>query len=370
MIWRSIQYEWPQAGLLLIFAVLIAWAWYRLNLYRANKLAGLADEKLLNAILEKREPVYFWLKVGLCCLVWMGGILALMQPKGNERYVSNGVPLHSAEGVHRKKMAEVVLLIDASASMNVKDVHAGLSRENAAKQIAEAIISKMEGENISLYAFTSALIQQVPSTTDYLFARLMLRQLRVNQDETSGTDLKQALEVVRLDYFKNPLKPKVLILLSDGGDTHYESLVGQERQDAISGIVEPLKDIEEQNITAYVVGMGSLEGGIVPEVDFEGHTVHSSLEEDLLRRISVAGNGEYFSANEMSTEEIAHKIAEVISLKSGEGQPIPLHDLGGERSPVYDLYFQIPLGMAMAALILFLTIPDTRRRKHAYNEAQ
>jgi Ca-activated chloride channel homolog len=372
MIWRAIQFDWPSASILLPFIVGIAWTLFFLYHNRQKKLRAFAQPSVLNVVVEKREPIIFWIKVFLYCVAWLCGVLALMQPKGNERYVStapNGqVTVKKQEQTTknnlRRKAHDVIFLIDASASMQIADI-SEKTRLDASKEIVDDVIRRLKGETVALFAFTSATMQIVPSTLDYLFTRLMLQQIDINEGETEGTDIKQALAYLRKIYFaKTSSKTKTLIILSDGGDTRLMGLSSDKLKQAIADIVSPIADAEEKNLRVFVVGLGSAQGKDVPGISFQGHPVISTLEEPLLRKLSRAGRGDLFSVGTMTPFQISQTLQQHIAQdESFIDASVSLTPPDrGDETRVYDLYFQIPLGIAILALMGCLLIPDTIKR--------
>lgn len=358
MIWRSISYDWPSLSLLLFIVPFVAWAFVELYRFRQTKLQAFADKHILNVLVENRFGVSFWTKVALLCLVLICSILSLMQPKGNQRYIQQNDSLKVLKSM-RKQMHEVIFLFDASASMDVKDV-SGRTRLAAAKEIADDIVSHLDGENVALFAFAATTIQIVPMTADYLFTRLMIRQLEINEGE--NTNLKQALETVNEQFFlhSSPI-PKTLILLTDGGDTLYESLDVQTQVDALNKILQPISNANDKNMRIIVVGLGTKKGGVVPNVQFNGLPVHSSLDQKVLKRISTASKGRLFLIEEQTAMEIAQEISADIAKRAKYEQSDQSER--GARLDVYDMYFQYPLGIALLALVLYMLIPDTRKIK-------
>ena len=130
MTWRSLQYDWPTAAWLIPIVILIAWAFIGLYRYRERHLNLFAEKSMWRSVMQNRLPVIFWVKVVLCGLVWLFGVIAIMQPKGNERYAaSNGDSQSSgslSKQIVRKPMKNVSLLVDASASMGITDMGGGL----------------------------------------------------------------------------------------------------------------------------------------------------------------------------------------------------------------------------------------------------
>lgn len=371
MIFRALQFDFPSAAWLLFLVIGIAVSFFYIYHYRKNKLQAFAEQSVLDAVVVKREPVIFCVKSFLYFVVWICGVFALMGPKGNEQYVSSLPNGHAAtvkknvleKTLLRRNTHEVIFLIDASASMEVADV-SGRTRLEVAKEIVDDAVRHLKGENVSLYAFTSATVQVVPSTLDYLFMRLMLQQIKINEDETEGTNIKQALDFLRQQYFaKVSPKTKTLIILSDGGDTRLEGLGLEERKQAIEEIISPVADAGEKNLHVFSVGLGSAQGKEVPGVLYHGHPINSSLEVPLLHKLSLIGKGELFIAGEKTPFQISRALNQNIAQEESfvdATVDLPPSDMGEEVN-VYDFYFQYPLAMAIAALMGCLLIPDTRK---------
>jgi len=329
-----------------------------------------AHKSILDAVVVKREPIIFWMKVLLFCLAWICAVIAMMGPKGNERYAagSNSGQKVDAKSTHktvlRKKAHEIIFLVDASASMKISDV-SGKSRLEASKEIVDDVIRNLKGENVSLYAFTSVTIQIIPSTLDYLFTRLMLRQIEINEGETEGTDIKQALEFLKnQNLSQSKDKTTTLIVLSDGGDTSLEGLTGDAKNQKIIEIVSPMADVQKLNTRIYTVGLGSTQGSKIPDVMFKGQPVTSSVEGQLLRKLSAAGHGDYFGVVELTPFQISRKLNQEIARNESfvdVSADIPEAN-DREMTRTYDLYFQYPLALAIMALIGCLLIPNTQKK--------
>ena len=361
---RALQLDFPSAAWLLFVVIGIAWLFFFLFHYRQKKLQSFAERSVLDSIVEKREPVIFWIKVILYGTAWICAVMALMGPKGNERYVSTSpdgqvaIVKKSAleKTVLRKNTHEVIFLVDASASMNIADL-SGRTRLEVAKEIVDDVIHHLKGENVSLFAFTSATTQIVPSTLDYLFTRLMLQQIKINEEETEGTDIKQALEALRKQFFaKASPKNKTLIVLSDGGDTSLVGLNAEERKQAIAKIISPIADAGEKKLHVFAVGLGSSEGKEVPDVLFHGRSVTSAVDEPLLRRLSLSGN--LFVATKMAPFHISEALNQNIAREESfvdTSVDLSLPD-SGNGTHIYDFYFQYPLSAAIIALMGCLQI--------------
>lgn len=346
------HYDWPNGAWLLLLMPLIIALFSLLYLYRQKLLRAFASKSLLNLLVEGRLAITFWIKVGLAAVAWSAAVVAMMQPKAAAKEEKSQ---SMTETAHRP-INDVIFLLDVSASMAVKDGYGGKSREEIAKEIVDDVVRRLNGESVALYAFTSSTMEIVPLTMDYIFMRLMLRQVQINEGETAGTDIGQAVKEV----LKNPVtasvtSPKTLVLLSDGGDTEIEFSKNESRKEEL---LRAVKDIADQRYQVMVVGLGSVPGGTIPELTFEGAEVHSSLEESLLKRIALVADGTLFFDQDTVPWQISQEIANQIKRRASR-LPVQANMQGREER----IKFQTPLGIALIALALFMLIPETHKRK-------
>lgn len=392
---RDLHYEWPGAAYLIFVAILIAFLMWMLYEYRRKVVLGFAEKPSLVKLLMPRSRFYYLLKSAALCAAWVCATLALMQPKGNGRYyvpeeqrqddkvLQEALVEHEEDEeqqvVLRRKAHDVIFLVDASASMLINDTRTGVTRLDYAKDIIDEVVSQLDGQTVALYAFTSEATTVVPLTMDYLFFRLMLRNIGINEGDVAGTDLVEALETVKKKHFGGSGKLRTLILLTDGGDTRLEQLQGEQRASEMQTIISRIGDAEEQSLRIFTVGLGSQEGKIIPDITFEGQPVHSSLDEDLLIKLSDRGRGRYYFGNAFSAFGISADLirqirkddpfVEEITAPKIRGRVERFTQQGYEPEILYDLFFQGPLGIAIILLTVALLLPDTRKkRKEIHNE--
>lgn len=361
MIPRDLQYDLPEAAYLLLLAFGIAFLWYGLWKFRLAVLERWGSGRAHPALGMMRSPWVFGVGAALLTLVWVLGVFALMQPKGNARYPipktdnSEEVPL-------RRKAHDVVYFIDASASMGVKDTRTGVTRLQAAMEVADEIASRMDGQSQALYAFTSRATKMVPATLDYLFLRLMIQQVRINEGDIAGTNLKESLKTFREAFLsKDEPSLKTLVILSDGGDTVLEDETGSARQQRIQEIIEELGDPQEEHLRVFTIGIGTDKGQTVPGIQEAGVTVTSRLQADVLEALAKQGRGSYYQANSYSSLDIADDLFAKISKDNQYYRDVAAGGPVDERTRIYDLYFQIPLGLALLLLTFVLLFPTTTR---------
>lgn len=371
---NDLHYAFPAAAYLLpvvIFLIFLSW---RLYAFRRKALRSFASPVVLQEVLVPRSRYNFWSKSAALSLAWVLAALALMDPKGNGHYplekpLTAGVSAKNKEkeAVVRRKAHDVIFLVDASASMDVKDTRTGASRLDYAKDIADQIISRLKGESAALYAFTSDTTKLSPLTMDYVFVRLMLRNIRINEGDIAGTDLIEAVADMRDAYFSEVTPVlKTLIILTDGEDTDIESHQGEKKELETHALLSYLNRSAENRLRVYTVGIGTAKGQEVPGVEYQGKPVTSSLDEKLLKMISAAGRGTYYFANDWTAMSLAQDLTKKI-----EEEETPLEEYKiklragshGEEDLVYDLYFQVPLAIAMIFVAFVVFFPETRTRK-------
>lgn len=353
---RDVEYGFPQALYLFLLIVPIAFLLVSLSRYRQRRLADYAAASTISALLIPRSPVIATFKAIAICLVWLFASIALMDPKGNIRYLNMG-----PTSIQAPPPQEVVFLLDASASMGVKDSDSGQSRLQEAKQIISEIVSRLDGEPVALSAFTSETTILVPTTMDSLFLRLVLKQVQINEGDVGGTDLSAALKSVyqKIGERASPAFTSV-ILLSDGGDRYIEGLAGAARDAALQQLVDRLPHSSTNLMRLLVIGVGSAQGGIVPDVQFQGHPVTSRLDEAALQRVALAEEGALLLTGKQSAWHVADSAVEI--LRKWAAQTPARRDVVPAKASetLMDLYYQVPLAFALLLLALVFFLPNTR----------
>jgi Ca-activated chloride channel family protein len=351
------HYLYPELAYLMwgvpVIAGLFWWLWHQ----RQRDVQLFFGDQLATQLAEGRSLRLVGLKTTLFCLTWMMTTLALMYPYTIKRNLAESGHKGTGKENVQPPTQDVLLLIDASASMGVADARSGESRLAAAKQIADELLTQMHGETVALYAFTSQLIPEVPLTLDYLFLRLMLRQIAINAEETAGTDFGAVFNSLRRKYWGEGRvldKPLTLILFSDGGDTTWESLQGEAKAQYLQTILDTLKGTQRLQIIA--IGMGSPEGGVVPNIS---QTVQSELQPELLQALAGNSDGTFILGNAQSAFETSRKIAGLLAQSAQYrkvSQPVIVHLEESQQLP--DSLYHFPLAIAIVSLITALLIPS------------
>jgi len=251
------------------------------------------------------------------------------------------VPLPRAAG------ADVVVLQDGSASMRVRDV--GGDRWQRSVQFLRTLGESLrwKDDRIALALFAHIAEPQIRLTKDpntyFFFLDHLAREspFRLEDDPTWDTNIEQGvfwgLRLIEKDQELHGRSPnaKVFVLVSDG--------------QAWSGeVARAMALAREQGIPIFVVGVGTISGGMIPDpkraaaratspTDARPPAIHSTLDRDSLEAIAMAGGGQYLELGRESDREIANRIISAARRSAG-----PL----GVESSARDLYWQCLLAAA------------------------
>lgn len=366
----------PTASYFLILSFVIILLFVSSLSRRKKSLESFANSSSLEGLLflEKRTHLRYILLVS----AWFFATFALMQPEKvmhsnliskepnevlEEKLIDN---IENEKIITKRRLCDVIFLLDTSVSMSVEDTRQKSSRLDAAKEIIDEMISQMDGQNVALYTFTSTLTAVVPPTLDYFFTRLMLKDISYNYGDVAGTDIFEAIDGISKKYFKSsPEKQKILVMLTDGGDTDLERLSKEDRQKQLQIMMNKIKQYENQNVRIFTIGLGSAQGTVIPNILFEGGPVISSLDSELLMKLGQEGKGQYYFANDYSAIALSENILKVIRAENSyiEGEETPKKKLertmmeNNAQNTKKKNLFQLPLTLAIIALGFELMLP-------------
>jgi Ca-activated chloride channel family protein len=207
--------------------------------------------------------------------------LALAQPQCGER----------AE-VTKRKGIDVVVALDASKSMDARDVSP--SRIDRARLELTSLLDVLKGDRVAIIAFAGDAFVQCPLTSDYAAAKMFLRAIDPETMPQGGTNIGAALLLARqvFDAADRGAKDRVVVLLSDG-----EDLTGE--------IDQGIAALKEDGARVLAVGLGSEEGEPIPVLnrdgavvgykkDEDGRTVITRLDRAGLTRVASETGGQFF----------------------------------------------------------------------------
>lgn len=345
---QELTFQSPQAAFLLIFVAFIVFMQIFLFRYRQTQIQNFADSKLLPYLLQARSKTMSILKIVAWGIIWILLCLALMSPEGNVRYL----PVSQGLANRSENTKEIVFLIDTSASMGVLDGENEQSRLDQVKTILQNLMSQLKNVSVSIYAFTSVLTPIVPQTLDYLFTRLMIHELAINEGTVGGTHFQPVLEELKSKMMAESLAySRTIFLFSDGEDNQVYAN-DQIDQSALNAILNAFTDKQTENLHLLTIGVGGLEESKIPHVkDKEGKSVTSRLHPELLKKLASKFGGTYFESSKQDSWTLSQQLLNAVqknaSVKSNNRQVVPAL----QEEKISDLYFQIPLFLAI--LLLF-----------------
>ncbi len=323
---------WFLAGLVPLLVLLC-----RQILRRRRAARRLVSDRILpvRQQLATAGDLSFWF---LVMLAMAAVIVALARPSTVARVTS-------AAGV------DIIVLLDGSASMRVADVTPD-RWQRAVRWVtvfAETLSWRQDRVALGLFAHNAAPQLRLTRDPNALF--FFLEHLgeappfRLDLDTTWDTNLESglywAMRVLKKsqELYGPSSNGKAFVILTDG-------------QTWSGDVGRSLKEIANANIPAYVIGVGTLNGGFIPEPEWrygvvppwaQGPPVHSVLDRLSLQQIALAGRGRYFELDRDSDRAIAMRIIEDVRARSTD-EP---------REQTVDAYWYVllaaaaPLGLAV-----------------------
>jgi len=211
-----------------------------------------------------------------------------------------------------KASSDVIFLVYVSNSMNSNDIEP--SRLEQAKLILNKTLNQLREERVGIVVFAGEARTMMPLTTDYSSVDIYLENLSSDLIKRQGTDFLLAMEETEKKLKKGTLGLKKVILISDGEDN-------EENHDAAVNLAQ------KNNIAVTSVGIGTEEGGAIPELQFnlyqdykkdeDGNTVITKRETQALKTISEKTGGVYIDGN--SVERAVNEIIKDIKSSQKDG---------------------------------------------------
>ena len=189
--------------------------------------------------------------------------------------------------------SDVVLVVDVSASMDVRDVPP--SRLEEARREALAVVDRLAGSRIGVVAFAGEANRLCPLTLDRGSVRLVISSLSGASVGEPGSDLGRALRRAAQMMPAGRREEQAVVLWTDGEDLE-------------RGARAAIEELASSGVRVYTVGVGTALGDVVPVLDDQGRAVdvkrdesggpvRSRLDEALLRTLARRTRGAYFAAS-------------------------------------------------------------------------
>ncbi len=329
--------------LALLMIPLFAWAFIRVRRIDQTRMESLVTPSMFDRIGRRFSPRAEALRS--VCLV-LGAVLlvlALARPQWGivrERVERMGV--------------DVALVLDTSLSMSVEDVSP--NRFFLARQSLSALMSRLAGDRFSLVAFEGEAYPLVPLTLDADAVALFLETLEPGFVPTPGSNLLSGIEAGIATFVDPSRANRVIVLVSDGEDL----------EESMDRAIEAAK---KAGVIIHTVGVGSSQGGPVPDTDTSGRRsgyklengepVISRINTENLIRLAQSTGGKF---TQVATNNTAlSPIASAIEAMENKQTASEFSFRKKER-------FQIPLGLSLLSFLTALFGPTVwehlRRRRH------
>jgi Ca-activated chloride channel family protein len=326
------------------------WLWWLLALpplllleWRSVRRADRALERLVGSrlhhvLLGQRRPGHRRLGIALRASAFALLVLGASGPEwGRELVRRNAVG------------SDVVLLMDVSASMDVRDVPP--SRIEEARREALAVVDRLSGSRLGVVAFAGDAVRLCPLTLDRGAVRLVLESITSSVVSEPGTDVGRGLRSAARMLPGGRRTEQVIVLWTDGEDLE-------------KGAGDAIEELARSGFRVLAVGVGTPAGDVVPALDELGRAVdvkrdeaggpvRSRLDEDLLRKLARETRGAYFAASRPGGE-LPRLLAALGSVSQGER---------GQRL-VEQAVPRFPWCAGLAVLLLALELGRAQRRRN------
>ncbi len=320
------------------FAAFAAFVWRR----RLLADAAWAARGLWDRLLAGYRPRRLAASVALVTLAVLAVATALARPRWGT--ATTEVERHGVD---------VVFVVDTSLSMNARDVLP--SRLFVAETLVRRLAQAMPNNRVALVQAEGEGQVMAPLTLDGGVVDLLLDSLAPGSLAVPGTELAPALEAALRLFDPSGREHRTLVLLSDGEDH--------------GGNLGPVLDrLRREGVPVHALGVGTPQGAPIPlpgapedrgggpayKRDGDGDVVISHLDEEVLERVADATGGVYLRATSpgVALDPVVRRIESMETTR-----------FESESVNTLEERFQWPLGLAAAALALYLAAGPFRFRR-------
>lgn len=275
---------------------------------------------------------WYWISQALVLVALGFFIVAMADPKqvNSARY-------------ENKNSVDIVMLLDASFSMNAEDFKP-VNRLEVAKDVMQEFISKRPADRIGVVVFGGDAFTLAPITFDHDMVINQIDQIKLG-DGGDGTAIGVAEGVGINRLIKSQAKTKIMILLTDGASNQ--------------GELDPISAAQlaaDSNIKIYTIGVGKPGGARfkvpTPSGTWEyarmpdGRYVMGDLDESTLRQIATLTGGQYYRAKDsQGLSDIYNQIDQQLKTK------IKAH-VTVSYTPLFPIFLSIGLAVLLAGLLI------------------
>ena len=215
----------PQYFYILII-VLAVWAIFILGEYRRKKkLARFGISSVLEPLMPEVSKYRPRFKFFLLQLVLVILIFVLARPQ-----------MGSKVETVKKESVEIEIVLDVSNSMNAKDVSP--TRLEKAKMIMSKLVDELDNDKVGLIVFAGDAYTQVPITSDFIAAKMVLSSINTGIVPSQGTSIGRAIDMASNSFTPDASAEKAIVLITDA-ENHEDDAVYHPGCPGIGGSGEP-----------------------------------------------------------------------------------------------------------------------------------
>ena len=332
---EQVNFRYPELlslNFLLIPIVLL----YLFTINRTNKLFSSAGEKVRQHVFKPVSSAKSYLRFFLFRNAIVFLIIAMAQPIFGSKKVMGTV-----------ESLELVLCLDISNSMNVKDIDSETSRLDIAKRAIAQLVNNLHGEKIGVCVFANSAFTQLPITMDYDAAKMYVNDIETSMISSQGTNIRAALENSVSMFSEDNETTKGIILVTDG----------ENHEDNPNDI---LAEIKEKNYQLIVLGLGTKGGGLVPknpdrpELGYKstamGTTVLSKLNPQFINDIASKGGG-FATLSSDPFPDLTGLLSQINRMKKSK--------IASMEFDVKENRYQLPLFCSILFFLLYLSLSSS-----------
>lgn len=334
------RFEHPEYLYALAVIPLLVFFFFLTRMFRRQSIRRFGDSELVQQLMPDFSDFRQSLKFVLLLL----GLTFLIVGWSNPQWGTK------KERVKRRSV-DVFIALDISQSMLAQDITP--SRLERAKRFTQNLIEGLRGERIGSIIFAGNAYIQTPLTTDYAYAALLTRSANPDQAPTQGTAIADAIDLAEQSFEEENKNHKALVIITDGENHDEEAL-------------QRAGEAHDNGLLIFTVGVGTAEGSFIPirvggredyKRDQNGQPVRTSLNEDLMRELAKAGNGDYFNLDSGSEAVVTALQARIDGIEKREFEQRVFNE--------YESYFQYFIALALLFFLLEFVLPYRRSKYFA-----
>jgi len=275
--WKSsfTVYQHPEF-LWLLLSLPFVYGLYLFNLsWKNNVLGKHFSPNLQRFLLQIPTEKWSFLRFFIIRTVLVLTIFALANPQGGARKIG-------VDGF----VGELVVAVDVSRSMLVRDMEGGRSRMDAMKNGLNNLTKNISGASVGIVVFAGTAFTHMPMTRDLQAVNGYIDDISTDIISEQGTNLAEAITVAARS-FSTTSSTKLIYLISDGEDHE-------------DGVEEAIAFAKSQGAIVHVVALGSERGGPIPmkeggvKRDKDNEIIISVPNLELLRNVAQQTQGMYW----------------------------------------------------------------------------